>query len=182
MRGSELLAGAEAQELPRLNLVGTPSERPWYFAIAASSGLHLALIAVAGWIFIDAKASVRPVDLEAAWVEGEVAETFAPPALRVVEPSSRSGRNRPEPNRSRTALGRIADAGESSRSASTIGREDSARLSVIDQSVAGRVAFRQRSHRSRGTSCLRGGRSTRWAPERAAEAAAPGRVVAAAAE
>ena len=84
MRGSELLAGAEAQQLPRLNLVGTPSERPWYFAVAASSGLHLALIAVAGWIFIDAKASVRPVDLEAAWVEGEVAEAIVPPALPVM--------------------------------------------------------------------------------------------------
>ncbi len=85
MRGSDLLAGAEAQELLRLNLVGTPSERPWYFAVAASGGFHLALIAVAGWIFIDAKASVRPVDLEAAWVEGEVADTTIPPALRVVE-------------------------------------------------------------------------------------------------
>jgi hypothetical protein len=85
LRGSELLVGAEAQDLPRLNLVGTPSERPWYFAVAASSGVHLALIAVAGWIFIDAKASVRPIDLEAAWVEGEVPETIAQPALGVVE-------------------------------------------------------------------------------------------------
>jgi hypothetical protein len=85
MRGSELLVGAEAQQLAGLNLVGTPSERPWYVAVAASSGLHLALIALAGWIFIDSKASVRPVDLEAAWVEGEIAESLAPPALRVVE-------------------------------------------------------------------------------------------------
>jgi hypothetical protein len=82
--------------MPRLNLVGASNERPWYYAVAASSGLHLALIAVAGWIFLDVKASVRPADIEAAWVQGDAPEAVAP-STRVLELPAGPGGTDKEP-------------------------------------------------------------------------------------
>jgi hypothetical protein len=78
-------------------LVGTSNERPWYFAVAASSGIHLALIAAAGWIVLDVKASMRPVDMEAAWVQGEVPEGLAPATTRVLELPAGPGGTDEEP-------------------------------------------------------------------------------------
>lgn len=66
-------------------MFGASNERPWYFAVAASSGIHLALIAMAAWIVFDVKASVRPADIEAAWVQGEAAETPVPTSIRAFE-------------------------------------------------------------------------------------------------
>lgn len=60
-------------------------ERPWYFAVTASAGIHLGLILAAAWIAIGAKASVRPVDFEAGWAEADSPDAFVPAATSVLE-------------------------------------------------------------------------------------------------
>jgi hypothetical protein len=57
-------------------LIGGMSERPWYFAITASAGVHLVLILGAAWIFVDTRASGPPADIEARWDENVPIETL----------------------------------------------------------------------------------------------------------
>jgi hypothetical protein len=64
-------------------------ERPWYFAVTASAGIHLGLIVAAGWIAVGVTASVRPADLEAVWAEAESADSLVPASTPSIELSSR---------------------------------------------------------------------------------------------
>jgi hypothetical protein len=61
------------------------SERPWYYAVMASAGLHVALILAAAWIVFDVRTAVRPADLEAVWADADSAETLVPASTSVLE-------------------------------------------------------------------------------------------------
>ena len=72
-------------------LTDKTSDRPWYYAVMASAGIHVALILAAGWILIDARASVRTADVEAVWADAESAETLVPASTSVLEITAGSG-------------------------------------------------------------------------------------------
>jgi hypothetical protein len=89
-----------------LNLKG---ERPWYFAISASAGIHLGFILVAAWIAIGVRATVRPTDLEASWAVAEPAESPLPVSSTVLELASRpNGDDKPEGGRNGGPLDSVA--------------------------------------------------------------------------
>jgi hypothetical protein len=89
-----------------LNLKG---ERPWYFAISASAGIHLGFILVAAWIAMGVRATVRPTDLEASWVEAEPVDSPLPVSRTVLELTSRpDGDDKPEGGRNGGPLASVA--------------------------------------------------------------------------
>jgi hypothetical protein len=91
------------------------SERPWYLAITASTGIHLALILLAGWIVFETKASVRPADLESSWVEAESPQVLVPATTNVLEIPQGSGGTDNEPaDRGKPSPGPIAPVGPAS--------------------------------------------------------------------
>ena len=64
-------------------------ERPWYFAVTASAGIHLGLILAAGWLAIGATGPMRPADFEACWAETDSPDAFVPASTSVLDFSPR---------------------------------------------------------------------------------------------